>query len=256
MVGLETRRDRFTYHFDNPSSADTPFLVPHFFEQRYVADNLWLSATARYGTGMRWETSGGITPERTTTGDDYDTFFDPDGTVIVSGTTGPIAIRSLRFSQRAELARLGPVTLVAGYRLRIDRSNFQVGHKTVTRNGVLLAATDVTTREMTSSQVHEVLVGGVLVRDLAPGWTFSLDGEAAPTTVGRLVVRLPDKYPGQDLVFLAKVAAASGRVSLARHADRWVILLSADAGATWSYRSTASLSRNLLGARLSAGRVW
>lgn len=256
-VGVEARRDRFTYHFDNPSSVDTPFLVPHFFEQRYVADNLWVLATARYvAARIRWETSAGLTPQRTSTADDYDTFLDPDGTVLVSGTTGGISIRSLRFSQRADLARLGPVTLVAGYRLRIDRSDFQLGHKTVTRNGVLVTATDVTTRETTSSQVHEVEAGGVLNRDLGSGWTLSMEGEIAPTTVGRLLVQLEDKYPGQDLVFLARVAAASARATLTRHIDGWTIDVSADAGRTWSYRSTEQLSRDLLGAHLSVGRRW
>jgi hypothetical protein len=255
-IGVEAQRDRFTYHFDNPSSVDTPFPVPHFFEQRYVADNVWLVGAARYLAGVRWETSGGITPLRTSTGDDYDTFFDPDGTVIVSGTTGGISIRSLRLSQRAELGRLGPVRLVAGYRLRIDRSDFQLGHKTVTRNGALVGATDVTTRETTSSQMHEALVGGVLARELADGWTLSLDGEAAPTAVGRLLVQLPDKYPGQDLVFLATVAAVSGRGTLARRVDRWTIEISVDAGHTWSFKSDAALTRDLLGAGVRVGRVW
>ena len=40
------RRDRFTYHFANPSAIDTPGLVPHFFEQRYVADNVAWHAVA------------------------------------------------------------------------------------------------------------------------------------------------------------------------------------------------------------------
>ena len=255
LAGVETDRDRFTYHFDNPSTFDTPQTVPHFFEQRYVADNIWLTGSAQYVAGVRWETSAGITPERTSTGDDYDTFFDPDGTIIVSGTTGPIAIRSFRFSQRADLARIGPATLVAGYRFRLDQSDFGIGHQTVTRNGVLTSATDVTTREMTSSQMHEVFVGATWLRDLTPGWTLSLNGEAAPTTIGRLLVQLPDKYPGQDLIFVATVAAASGRIALARHLDRWIVGLSADAGTTRSYRSTASLSRNTLGARISVGHA-
>ena len=256
LVGVEAERDRFTYHFDNPSAADTAFPVPHFFEQHYVADNIWLTATARYLAGIRWETSGGITPERTSTGTDYDTFFDPDGSALVSGTTGPIAIRSMRFSQKAEFSRVGPVTLVAGYRLRVDQSNFGVGHKTVTRDGTPLETIDVTTREMTSSQMHEVLLGAVFTRDLAPGWALTLDGEASPTTVGRLLVQLPDKYPGQDLVFIATAAAANGRVSLARRAHGWMLEISAGAGTTWSYRSTASLSRTFVGAGLRGGRVW
>lgn len=255
-VAAEVQRDRFTYHFDNPSSADTPFLVPHFFEQRYVADNVWLTGAVRYVAGIRWETAAGVTPQRTSTGDDYDTFFNPDGTVIVSGTTGGISIRSFRFSQRAEFARAGPVTLVAGYRLRVDRSDFQLGHKTVTRNNVIVTAIDVTTREFTSSQLHEVLVGGTMRRDVTPAWTLSVDGEIAPTTVGRLLVQLPDKYPGEDLVFLAKVAAATGRLALTRRTGRWTVELSVDAGKTWSYRSEASLARQTLSARIRAGRAW
>ncbi len=255
-IGLEADRDRFTYHFDNPSSADTPFLVPHFFEQRYVADNVWLVATARYVAGVRWETSGGVTPERMSTGDDYDTFFDPDGTVIVSGTSGGISIRSFRFSQQAAIARPGALRLVAGYRLRVDRSDFQLGHKTVTRNGVLVDATDVTTRETTVSQMHEVFVGAVLAHDLAPGWTLSIEGEAAPTTIGRLLVQLPDKYPGQDLVFVATVASANAHATLARRVDRWLIEISVDAGRTWSYQSDAALDRDRLGAGLKLGWFW
>lgn len=72
LLGVEVRRDRYRYHFDNPSSADTTFLVPHFFEQAYVADNVWLVATGRYTAGVRWETSLGSAPLRTVRADDYD----------------------------------------------------------------------------------------------------------------------------------------------------------------------------------------
>lgn len=255
-VGIDVRRDRFTYHFDNPSSADTPFLVPHFFEQQYVADNVWLTVTARYQAGAHWETTVGATPSRTATGDDYDTFFDPDGSVIVSGTTGGISIRSLQFSQRATLSLLGPVSMLAGYRLRVDRSDFQLGHKTVTRNGVLVAAVDVTTREHTHSQVHEWLVGGTFARPIGSGWQVSANAEVAPATVARLTVDLPDKYPGRNLAFLARVGTATVRTALERRAGRWRLEVSADAGCTWSYSADARLARDLLGAHLAFGRVW
>jgi hypothetical protein len=42
-VGAEFDRDRVTYHFDTPSTITTPELVPHFFEQHYVLDNVWLT---------------------------------------------------------------------------------------------------------------------------------------------------------------------------------------------------------------------
>jgi hypothetical protein len=255
-VGVDVRRDRFTYHFDNPSSIDTPFLVPHFFEQRYVADNVWLTVTARYRAGAHWETTVGATPSRTATGDDYDTFFDPDGSVLIAGTTGGISIRSLEFSQGATLSGDGPISLLVGYRLRIDRSDFQLGHKTVTRNGVLVAATDVTTREYTHSQVHEVFVGGTFARPFGSGWQVSVGAEVAPTALARLAVDLPDKYPGRNLVFLAKVGAATARTALERRWDHWRLEVSADAGRTWSYSAAARLARDLLGVRLAFGGVW
>lgn len=254
MVGIEARRDRFTYHFDNPSSIDTPFLVPHFFEQRYVADNVWLMGSASYVAGIRWETTAAITPQRTSTGDDYDTFFNPDGTVFVSGTTGGISIRSLSVSQRGEVARRGSAALVSGYRLRLDRSEFHLGHKTVTRNGVLIEASDVTTRETTSSQIHELLFGLTAAFDLGNRWGVSVDTEVAPVALGRLLVQLPDKYPGRDLVFLTTVGTVISHATLARRFDDWALAFSLDSGRTWSYRSTAALSRRVLGLRVAVTR--
>jgi hypothetical protein len=253
-VGIEARRDRFTYRFDNPSSIDTPFLVPHFFEQKYVADNVWLMASASYVAGIRWETAAGVTPQRESTGDDYDTFFNPGGTVLVSGTTGGISIRSWQVSQRGEVARRGAAALLSGYRLRLDRSDFHLGHKTVTRNGVVIEASDVTTRETTSSQLHELLFGLTAAFDLDNRWRFSVDAEVSPVALGRLLVQLPDKYPGQDLVFLATVGTASSYATLTRRFDNWALTFSLEGGATWSYRSTAALSRRVLGLRVAVTR--
>jgi hypothetical protein len=253
-IGVEARHDRFTYHFDNPSSFDTPFLVPHFFDQRYEANNVWLMGSASYVAGIRWETAAGITPQRTSTGDDYDTFLNPDGTVFVSGTTGGISIRSLQVTQRGEVARRGAAALVSGYRLRFDRSEFHLGHKTVTRNGVLIEAIDVTTRETTSSQLHEFLFGLTAALDLGNRWGVAFEAEVSPVALGRLLVRLPDKYPGRDLVFLATVGTLSSHATLSRRFDNWALAVSLDSGETWSYRSTAALSRRVLGLRVAMTR--
>ena len=255
LFGIETRRDRFSYHFTNPSSFDTSALVPHFFEQRYVADNLWAEATLRYFARVRWETFIGATPQRRATGDDYDTFFEPNGSVVVSGTTGGVLIRSFEVSQRAEVGRAGPVRLSAGYRFRLDRSDFELGHKTVIRNGGLVEAMDVTTREMTSSQTHEVLFAATASRHLGSEWHVSIGGELAPTTLARLLVQLPDKYPGQDLVFIAKMLTGGARVAVTRR-GRWPIELSVEGGHTWHYRSSDWMSRDSIGVRFAVGRSW
>lgn len=256
LVGTEARRDRFTYHFDNPSSADTPFTVPHFFEQRYVADNVWLVATGRYTAGLRWETSVGTAPQRTVRADDYDTFFDPDDVVIVSGTTGGASIRSFRISQRADVGRAGPLQLSVSYRLRWDRFDFHLGHKTVTLNGVLIAASEDSSREMTDSQVHEVSVGFRAAPSLGGAWHLAASVDLSPATLARLSVKLPDKYPGQDLVFLAKVMTSSARIALVRAGARWPFEIVVQAERTWSYLPTAQLSRSTQAVALSVGRTW
>jgi hypothetical protein len=256
LIGVEARRDRIRYHFDNPASVDTPFAVPHFFEQSYDAANLWLVATARYTAAVRWETSAGVTPRRSVRADDYDTFVDPGDVVIVAGTTGDASSQSLFISHRADVGHAGPVQLSLGYRLRWDRFDFGAGHKTVTRNGVLTAAADVTSPELTDSKVHEFLASFRAAPSLAGAWHLALSGEASPMTLARLSVQLPEKYPGQDLVFFAKVFAASGRLALVRAGRRWPIDLAVQIERSWSYRSTAQLSRPAESLALSAGWTW
>jgi len=248
QIGVEAQRDRFTYHFENPSSANTEFLVPHFFEQSYKADNIWLVGRADYAAaGVKWTTSGGFAPSRDSSATDFDTFFNPDGTVIVSGTTGGASIGSWRVGQRAEIARRPSLGVFTGYRLRVDRSDFQVGHKTVTVNGVLVDALDVTTRETTSSQLHEFLAGVTIPLPVGSRWALTIDAEAAPIALGRLAVQLPDKYPGQNLAFLSKLGTATGQLRLARHAGGWGFALVADGSWSWSYGSANTLDRHVAG---------
>jgi hypothetical protein len=255
LIGIEIRRDRFSYHFENPSAFDTSVLVPHFFEQRYKADNAWAVGRLRYTAGLRWETALGATLSRASTGDDDDTFFDPDGTVWVSGTTGGLSIHSFEVSQRAEVGRLDALHFAVGYRLRLDHSTFHVGHKTVTQNGMLVAATDVSSPETTTSQMHEVTFGLNAARMLGGAWRVAGDGELAPTTIGRLAVRLPEKYPGMDLVFVAHAFSASADVRLTR-LGRWPVELGLKADQTWSYGSTNRLTRQVFGLHVSVGHVW
>ena len=256
LVGIEARRDSLRYHFENPSSIDTPFLVPHFFDQTYDASNVWLVATARYTAGVRWETSAGLTPQRTVRADDFDTFVDPGNVVIVSGTTGDALARAVHFSQAADVARAGKVQVSLRYRFRWDRFSFLQGHKTVTRDGVLITASEVTSPEMTDSKVHEVLVGLRAASSITGAWRLAVSGEISPATLARLSVQLPEKYPGQDLVFFAKVLAVSARVALVRAGERFPIEIALQAERTFSYRSTDQLTRSAQSIAFSAGRAW
>jgi hypothetical protein len=124
-VGVETTRDRFHYRFENPSSFDTVDLVPHEFTQTYWADNRWLVVRARFGVQHHlFESEVAATPLRTTRGDDYDTFFQRTGDVVVSGTTGDVAMRSWRAQQTIGLGRAAGVDWNIGYQFRHDRSVF------------------------------------------------------------------------------------------------------------------------------------
>ncbi len=249
-VGIEVARDRFTYHFDNPSAFDTPQLVPHFFEQSYVADNVWLVGSLKYVAGLPWETSAAATLDRTAPATDYDTFFNPDGAIIVAGTSGDAVIHSFRVSQRVELGRAGPVTFVAGYLLRMDRADFLVGHKTVERNGRIVDAFDVTTPEKTSSLVQEFVFGALAEKAIGSGWRLGFGGEAAPTTTGRLTIELPDKYPGQRFLFSANALMGTARVTVSRlNRQRFEVTIEA-AGAR-GYASENSLSRRQVGVRFA-----
>lgn len=250
-LGVEADRDRFTYHFDNPSSFDTPGLVPHSFEQRYVADNLWLTGTLRYRAGVEWETAGGVTPRRSATGDDYDTFFEPDGSVIVSGTTGGISIWSWRASQRFVAGSRGPVALLGGYRVRADRADWQLGHSTTRRDGALIDAHDTADREYTQSYVHEI-VAAIRVRPEARrAWETAVDVEVAPVVAGRLTVQLPDKYPDTNLLFLAKGAAASASLSLAHGRGPIPFTVTVFGQRRWSDHADAELSGSAFGIRVT-----
>jgi hypothetical protein len=251
-VGMEIERDRLMYHFTNPSAFDSATLVPHFFEQRYETANAWMLADARYVRAIRWRTTAGITLPHTATGDDYDTFFNPDGSVIVSGTTGDVRMQSFRVAQLGDLVRIGALRVSAGYRFRLDRADFGIGHKTVARDAAVVEAFDVGTREMTSSQMHEFLAAASASHTAGPRWSVRLDADASPATLARLLVQLPDKYPGQDLVFLARAATARAQIGAIR-AGRWPFELGLMVSHAWGYGETDSISRSTVAVRVAVG---
>ncbi|MBW8861974.1 MAG: hypothetical protein JF601_06325 [Acidobacteria bacterium] len=242
-IAVEAERADRTYHFTNPSSFDAGPLVPHFFEQRYSLDNLWLAIDARYSAaGIRFTTTGGVALPRNLPAEDFDTFFNSDGSVVVSGTTGDARITSLRASQTAEVARVRGVSIAAGYRFRLDRADFGTGHKTITRNGVLVDASEISTREHTASQLHEFLAAVSASGGIGRGWRLDVGGDVSPLTLARLLVQLPDKYPGQDLTFVAKALAASARLRIALRP----FFVTVDGGEIWGYGDDDSVAERRL----------
>lgn len=253
-AGVEVATDRSTWHFDNPSSHDAAGLVPHYFEQHYVLDNVWFTARASYRAGVDWTTRVAVTPVRQALATDYDTFFDSGNVVTVIGTTGDARMHSVKFEQGLELGRLGAVRLSGGYRLRVDLADFLAGDKSETRNGALVNRSLITTREYTNGQTHELYVRGERQWDSGTRWQWSAAADAAPA-VHRLAIQLPDKYPGQTIVYRTAGIATTGRVGLTR-TGAWPLTLSATGVRSWNYRTTQWVRRSGLGVGLTLGHAW
>jgi len=247
LASYEVHRDHHEYEFENPSSFNTPELVPHKFVQTYVANNQWLVGAVRYPAfGSFMETEFGLTPTRRTFGSDFDTFFNPDGDVIVSGTAGDVTMRSLRFAQWSE-GRFGGVPIRVGYLYRRDAADFLPADRLVTHSSPPASTrTPITTHETTVSQVHEVAIGTWTERTLARRWSIVGGVDVSPRTLARLTTILPEKYPGQEILFQANTAALAGRVRVTWKRGRWPIMFTADYGRTWSYRASAQFSRDAL----------
>lgn len=255
-VGAEVARDRALWHFDNPSSYDTADLVPHFFEQEYTLDNVWLKAGASYRAGIDWRTSVGFTPIRQARATDYDTFFNHGGVTWIAGTSGDARTRGFRFEQAVDLGRVGGVRLSGGYRVRVDRANFLDGDRTAVRNGTLVSRTTVTTREFTNGQLHEVFVQASRAWALAGDWEMRALGDITPAAVNRLAIQLPDKYPGQTLVFRTTNAVTTAALELARTGGGWPLAVSAAGTRSWNYSDAQKVVRTRLSAAITLGRAW
>jgi hypothetical protein len=246
-AGYEVHRDRFRYVFENPSSVSTSFLVPHRFAQTYVADNRWFVASARYPlAGGRMQTEFGVTPETQTHASDLDTFFNPGDDVVVSGTDGPVAMRGLRLAQWTE-GRLWPFDLRLGYVYRRDSTRFLPTDRIVTHsNPASISRTPIGGNETTVSETHEFAIGLSRPAALSSRWRLTGGADVFPVLLARLTTRLPKKYPGQDIVFLAKGWGVNAHVELLRTPHHWPVALTLTYGHAWSYMRANQFTRDAL----------
>jgi hypothetical protein len=248
-VGLEYQHDRFEYHFENPSSFDTAELVPHAFDQRYDTDNVWLTGRLQFTLGTRpFETEGGLSTTATGAGRDYDTFYQPDGNIIVYGTTADTEARSWRVSQYVGLGSWRRLHWRAAYSYRRDCADFRPSYSTtVQTKPPSSTAVWNTSRETTVSEVHEIRLGAQ--RSFAPGrgWQFRLTADAAPATLARLTTILPDKYP-EPIVFIAKGLSMDVALHVTRQIGRWRAGTVMTYSRAWSYQQSAAYRRKTLSA--------
>lgn len=235
---VEPARESLRYRFDNPSSFDTVELVPHFFEQTYVTSNVWIGGRITYPLfGRVSETRGSATPTARRRADDFDTFFQPDGNVVRSGTTGNASIRSLQILERISVDRIGSIDVGVslGYRRDTARYHEGLGILTTTR-----PPTDVrrlvTTREFVTSQLFEA---GVFAAGDGSAFSGSVDVVAVGT--GRLAIQLPDKYPGRTIVAVGSYSSAMVEGAYTRRAGPAVARIGARAGASLPWRQSSAM---------------
>lgn len=215
-AAVEPRVETLRYRFANPSSFNTTELVPHFFEQTYDTDNLWIGGRLTFPLlGHSAELSGALTPQITTQADDFDTFVNPGGNVIVSGTTGNASVRGWTVEQRVAVGSSPTLAYGIGYSYRRDSARYHDGTRIVTMTQPPSETRElVTTREFVTSQMHEVQL---FARWRPAGATgVVLQAEGVPVALGRLAVDLPDKYPGRTLVFEANVSVVRAEASMTR----------------------------------------
>ena len=256
-VGWEARRDRYDYHFDNPSSFDTgDQLVDHYFEQSYDADNQWLVGRAQFRwAGRTWITNAGVALWGTGQGDDYDTFFQPSGDVVVYGTTAVTELQSFRIAQHIEMGSPLAFRWRVGYSYRRDRANF-LPSDSVTTHTKPPSETRFfnTARETTYSGVQGLDLGIARRHAITNAWSVNWTIDATPITLARLNTVLADKYPGQDIIFIAKAFSAEPSVEFSRAIGGWRLGVRADYAHSWSYSASRQVNRNWTGVGVSIGR--
>jgi hypothetical protein len=252
-VAIETTRDRWHYRFENPSSFGTAELVPHEFTQTYWGDNRWAVFRGHFRAGTHlFETEIAATAPKTTRGDDYDTFFQPSGDVVVAGTTGNVSMRSWRASQLIGVAHGAGLDWSVGYEYRRDRSIFGPGNKTVTHTQpASVESSIISTRETTVSQVYGVAIRASK-RWAGNAWSVVLGIDASPASRARLLTQLPDKYPGVDIVFaaLANELRPSMQVCLGRH---YPVSVTAGYARAARYKKSGEFVRNAVTVDVGVG---
>jgi hypothetical protein len=254
-AGITVERLVSEYRFENASSFDTAALVPHVFVQRYESTQPWLVVRARYPVGGRMgETTAGYAPERVAFASDVDTFFQPDGDVVTSGTSGEARLRSFAIDQRIEVGRTHGWLFDGQLRYTQRRADFLPADRVVTHTRPPSETHEfVTTREFTTSHEMRVGMSVAIAGDASGGWRVEAVGAGWPVVGGRLVTELPDKYPGRDIVFGALGFGGEARVTLVRPIGSAMVTVTVHATIVRPYDDASSLRQHTLGAGVTLG---
>jgi len=249
-VAVAPRLDQYSFHFDNPSNIDPGPLVPHFFEQRYDALQVWVCSALEYRAfGADARTDVEFAPAREADGSDIDTFLPPDGGVITSGTRGRVRLWSLGLRQRFLLTEWRGWALGVTIGYRRSAADFLPSDRIVTRSRPSSETREpVPGHENTAARTID---SGVTARRMTTvgGWSFVSTIDVLPLARARLSVELPDKYPGETIA--GEVLGFSTRGSVRFEpatAARWGVEISG--ALAHGYRQTQTFSGHAIGGAL------
>lgn len=250
-AGVSTAAERPRFRFENPSTFSTTELVPHFFEQKYFPPTVSFFGELTYGELSRTRVS--VRPRKQTRGSDIDTFFQPSGDVVTSGTDGPITFGGFAIEQQLALTtfRGWHIDGMLGYGR--DRAEFLPDDRVVTHTQPpTVTRTFITDRETTIAQIMQA--GATAHRDrVKEAWRARFEVGVQPVVASRLLIRLPDKYPGVDFLYSA-LGFGGGALWTLEHGGRRV-----RAGVTLSvsgaraYRNSATYATRRAGVDFFVG---
>ena len=249
-VRLEQRSETFDYHFDNPSNFEPGPLVPHSIDQRYEADNTWLFFSASYmflNAGAFTEI--GLTPRITTPGSDIDTFYQPSGDVITSGTRGNVRLRSFSLQQRFDLASWRRLTFGVALAYRRSSMDYLPSDRIVTHSQPPSETREpVAGRETTWSHVVQSGFTAKMAIVSRARWELDVDCQAFPISRARLNISLPDKYPGEIIRTDTFGFGARGGLRVERRWSRYAASIGLTAARVWRYRRATAFREQQLAA--------
>jgi hypothetical protein len=201
-----------------------------------------------------FETEGGLTVTATGVASDYDTFYQPDGNVVVYGTTADTDVRAWRAAQYVGLGSWLGLRWRAAYSYRRDSADFRPSFTTITQTKPPSSAAFWNTdRESTVSEVHEIRIGADRTYTPGPGWHVRIAADTAPTTLARLSVTLPDKY-AEPVSFIAKGLSANAALYVTRRFGPWRAGAVVTWAETWSYAAGSHYHRRAVSAAAAFGR--
>jgi hypothetical protein len=251
-IRVERRAERFEYHIENPSTFEPGPPVPHFFEQVYESGSAWFLVDVTYrllGAGARTEV--GITPRFTAPGSDIDTFFQPSGEIITSGTRGDVRLRAFSIRQWMALGDWHGWTFGATLGYRRSEMDFLPSDRIVTRS---LPPSDmrepVGGDETTWSHVVDSGITASRSTRRSERWHVRADVEALPITRARLAISLPLKYPGQLIRQDAFGFGARARLSIERRLGPATAGAAFTVGGAWGYRRAADYDERRAGGEI------